>query len=98
MPSQMSLSEGLQAPIAGVQPHLQPWEAHAWSPDRLGSMYSDWAMFFFTQQRYANGLRYFNSALDLNPFNERALMRRSQLKRSMGLASEALKDCSRAEG
>ncbi|EDW96368.2 uncharacterized protein LOC6536046 isoform X2 [Drosophila yakuba] len=97
MASQMSLADGFQAPSAGVQPHLQPWEAHAWSPERLGSMYSDWAMHFFSQQRYANGLRYFNNALDLNPFNARALMRRSQLKRSMGLAPDALKDCSHAE-
>ncbi|EDV48145.1 uncharacterized protein LOC6553294 [Drosophila erecta] len=97
MPSQMSLTDAHLAPSAGVQPHLQPWEAHAWSPERLGSMYSDWAMHFFSQQRYANGLRYFNNALDLNPFNARALMRRSQLKRSMGLATEALKDCSQAE-
>ncbi|XP_017013125.2 outer dynein arm-docking complex subunit 4 [Drosophila takahashii] len=96
MPSTLSASESLQAPIAGVKPHLQPWEVIAWSPERLGSIYSDWAQ-FFGKQRYANGLRYFNNALDLNPFNARALMRRSQLKRSMGLAPEALKDCSQAE-
>ncbi|XP_036675195.3 outer dynein arm-docking complex subunit 4 isoform X1 [Drosophila suzukii] len=97
MPSTISASESLQAPVAGVKPHLQPWEIIAYSPERQGAMYSDWALHFFSQQRYANGLRYFNNSLDLNPFNAKALMHRSQLKRSMGLAPQALKDCHKAE-
>jgi len=98
MPSTTSASESLQAPVAGVKPHLQPWEMIAYSPERQGAMYSDWALHFFSQQRYANGLRYFNNSLDLDPFNAKALMHRSQLKRSMGLAPHALKDCHKAEG
>ncbi|XP_017119564.1 uncharacterized protein LOC108141001 [Drosophila elegans] len=97
MPSILSASDSLQAPNAGVKPNLQPWEVIAWSPERLGSLYSDWALYFFRQQRYANGLRYFNNAEDLSPLRARSLMLRSQLKRSLGLAPEALKDCYQAE-
>ncbi|XP_017049111.1 uncharacterized protein LOC108093529 [Drosophila ficusphila] len=93
MPSQ----DSIHTPAAGVKPHLEQWEVIAWSPERLASIYSDWAMFYFSRQKYSHGLRYFNSALDLNPFNSQALMRRSQVKRFMGLAPEALKDCSLAE-
>ncbi|XP_016982752.1 uncharacterized protein LOC108047166 [Drosophila rhopaloa] len=97
MASLLSATDSLQAPTAGVKPHLQPWEIIAWSPERLGNLYSDWALYFFRQQRYANGLRYFNNAQDLNPLSARSLMLRSQLKRAVGLAPEGLKDCYQAE-
>ncbi|XP_017081817.1 LOW QUALITY PROTEIN: uncharacterized protein LOC108115080 [Drosophila eugracilis] len=97
MASKASVTDSLQAPSIGVPMQLKPWEINPWSPERLSNMYSDWALHFFNQQRYSNGLRYFNNSLDMNPFNVSALMRRSQVKRSMGLAPLALKDCSQAE-
>ncbi|XP_017035604.1 outer dynein arm-docking complex subunit 4 isoform X1 [Drosophila kikkawai] len=97
MSTRLSVSESLQVPAAAVKPHLRPWEIAAWSPDRQASIHSDWGMFFSRQRRFSTALGYVDNSLDLEPFNARALVRRSQLKRTMGLAPEALKDCAKAE-
>ncbi|KAH8278359.1 hypothetical protein KR018_000314, partial [Drosophila ironensis] len=87
----------IHAPVAGVKPHLQPWEIVAWSPEQLTSMYSDWSQYLSRQLRYSQSLKCVNNALDLDPTNTRALLRRSQILRKMGRAPEALKDCHLAE-
>ncbi|KAH8281047.1 hypothetical protein KR054_008280 [Drosophila jambulina] len=97
MSNRLTVTEFLQAPEAAVKPNLRPWEINAWSADRQASIHSDWALYLSRQRRYTSALGYVDNSLDLMPFNARALMRRSQLKRSMGLAPQALKDCSKAE-
>ncbi|KAH8335558.1 hypothetical protein KR074_005987 [Drosophila pseudoananassae] len=94
MANQLPASEG---PIAGVKPHLQPWEVIAWTPAQLTRMYSDWAIYLTRNRRLRHGLHCVDNALKLDPVNTKALMRRSQIQRKMGLAAEALKDCAWAE-
>ncbi|KAH8242698.1 hypothetical protein KR032_001242 [Drosophila birchii] len=97
MATRSSVSESLQAPAAAVKPQLKPWEINGWSANQQASIHSDWALYLSRQRRFSSALGYVNNSLGLNPFDARALMRRSQLKRTMGLAPEALKDCSKAE-
>lgn len=95
MANQLTAPEG---PTIGVKPHVQPWEVIAWTPAQLTRMYADWSIYLSRHQRLRHGLHCVNSALNFDPVNTKALMRRSQIQRKMGRASEALKDCSWAEG
>ncbi|KAH8374500.1 hypothetical protein KR200_000246 [Drosophila serrata] len=97
MSNRLSVSESLQAPGPAVKPHLRPWEINPWSAAHQASIHSDWGLYLSRQRRFASALGYVDNSLDLNPFDARALMRRSQLKRAMGLAPEAIRDCTKAE-
>ncbi|KAH8330278.1 hypothetical protein KR067_000755 [Drosophila pandora] len=94
MANQLPAPEG---PTIGVKPHVQPWEVIAWTPAQLTRMYADWSIYLSRHQRLRHGLHCVNAALNFDPVNTKALMRRSQIQRKMGRASEALKDCSWAE-
>ncbi|KAH8248311.1 hypothetical protein KR038_010982 [Drosophila bunnanda] len=94
MSTRLTIFESLQAP---VPPQLPPWEQNPWSTVQQASIHSDWGLYLSRQRRFSSALGYVNNSLDLSPFDARALMRRSQLKRTIGQAPEALKDCTKAE-
>ncbi|XP_030370081.1 uncharacterized protein LOC115620798 [Scaptodrosophila lebanonensis] len=86
-----------QPPASRVKPHLEPWEAVDWSPERLRSMYSNWGSFYARKQHFQHGIYYMNKSLELKPDCSSDLVKRSQFMRLMGKAPKALLDCQRAE-
>ncbi|EDW59536.2 outer dynein arm-docking complex subunit 4 isoform X1 [Drosophila virilis] len=93
----MSQSAELYAPSAGVQKHLEPWQVLKWTDGQLRAMYTDWGSYFVHRQNLHAGSRYFDAALEIDPNDTKVLLRRSQIKRKVARAPEALIDCLKAK-
>ncbi|XP_064551354.1 uncharacterized protein wa-cup isoform X2 [Drosophila montana] len=93
----MSEVGDLFAPSAAVQKHLEPWQVVKWTDDQLRAMYTDWGSYFAHRHNLNAGSRYFDAALKLDPGDTKVLLRRSQIKRTLARAPEALIDCVNAK-
>ncbi|XP_062123807.1 uncharacterized protein LOC133837149 isoform X1 [Drosophila sulfurigaster albostrigata] len=93
----MSGSNEAIVPLAGLKPHVQPWEMLKWSNSQLCSMYTDWGIYYERTGNLPASMRYLNKAMDLDPNDTSALRRRAHVKRMQGRAPAALLDCSFAK-
>lgn len=76
---------------------MAPWEKISWPRERLHGIYHDWATFFSNKRQITHAFQYVNRMLELQPDDDRALLKRSHLSRKIGMAQSALLDCQRAE-
>jgi len=94
----MSNSIDAVKPLAGLKPHMLPWQVIKWTDSQLSSMYTDWGIYFDRTQNLAASMQYFNKALDIRPGDTETLKRRGYIKRMQAQAPNALLDSKKAQG